>query len=140
MVSKILKRLARQGLLDSHRGTKGGYSLAKNPDDLTLVDMITALEGPIAMTQCVSLSENTCDKMDHCPMCNGWEKVNNVIVQALESMTLASMCEAFDRPMPVRMSSKEEKVTDEQETCFQLGVNVTPRDMIEIDKTEAVEY
>ena len=47
MVSKILKALARHGVLESQRGSKGGYQLARRPEQLTVADMISALEGPV---------------------------------------------------------------------------------------------
>ena len=52
VVSKILKSLTRAGLLDSIRGSKGGYRLARPPAQISVVQMITALEGPVAMTEC----------------------------------------------------------------------------------------
>ena len=54
MVSKILKLLARDGLLASHRGVKGGYSLARPAEEISMAEIIAALEGPIAITECVS--------------------------------------------------------------------------------------
>ena len=53
MVSKILKLLAREGLLASHRGVKGGYSLARHPEEISMAAIIAALEGPIAITECI---------------------------------------------------------------------------------------
>ena len=55
MVSKILKLLAREGLLASHRGVKGGYSLARPAEEISMAEIIAALEGPIAITECVSV-------------------------------------------------------------------------------------
>src|SRR5688500_5044415 len=52
MVSKILKLLARGRLLDSHRGARGGYSLAKPPREITVADILTVLEGPLGLTAC----------------------------------------------------------------------------------------
>ena len=52
VVSKILKALARDGLLESQRGSKGGYSLSRAPEEITVPEMISALEGPIGLTEC----------------------------------------------------------------------------------------
>ena len=52
MVNKILKTLTRKGLLESHRGVKGGYSLTRSPGDISVLDVIDATEGPLAITQC----------------------------------------------------------------------------------------
>jgi FeS assembly SUF system regulator len=77
-VSKILKLLARGDLLSSHRGVKGGYCLGRLPSQITVAEVITALEGPIAMTECVEHSE--------------------VVRQALSQVTLADMT----RPLVAR--------------------------------------
>ena len=57
MVSKVMKSLARAGVLESHRGSKGGFSLLRRPDELNVADMITALEGPVALTECTATCE-----------------------------------------------------------------------------------
>ena len=59
MVSKILKMLARDGLLVSHRGVHGGYTLARAPAAISVANMVAALEGPIAMTECVDETHGT---------------------------------------------------------------------------------
>ncbi|HVH88183.1 MAG TPA: Rrf2 family transcriptional regulator, partial [Terriglobales bacterium] len=51
-VSKLLKQLLQGGLLVSHRGIKGGYSLARPPQAISIAEIVAALEGPIALTEC----------------------------------------------------------------------------------------
>ena len=65
MVSKILKSLARHELLESHRGAKGGYRLARPPAQLTVADMIAALEGPLGLTEC-TLGADLCVHEKNC--------------------------------------------------------------------------
>lgn len=91
MVSKILKLLARDGLLDSHRGVKGGYALAQPPDEITVDRIIAALEGPIAITECIEHSPGDCDHEAACPTRGNWQKINHAIRRALEKITLAEM-------------------------------------------------
>ncbi|MCA9666361.1 MAG: SUF system Fe-S cluster assembly regulator [Myxococcales bacterium] len=91
-VTKILKVLARQGLLISQRGVKGGYQLAGEPREITVGRIITALEGPIAIAQCCE-NGGGCEKDDHCPVAGNWQIIDNVIRQALESITLADMAQ-----------------------------------------------
>src|SRR5215207_6380300 len=64
MVSKILKLLTKDGLLVSHRGVKGGYSLAQHPAEISMASIIAALEGPIAITECIDTSD-----CSHQPIC-----------------------------------------------------------------------
>src|ERR1700745_4168350 len=60
-VGKLLRALLRSGLLTSHRGVKGGYVLARSPELIPLAEIISALEGPIALTQCSSGVGDLCD-------------------------------------------------------------------------------
>lgn len=90
-VSKLLRLLAKEGLLESHRGVKGGYGLARRPEDITVGSIITALEGPIAITTCTSDSAGTCEHEPLCPVRSHWYLINLAIRQALDSVTLADM-------------------------------------------------
>ena len=66
-VSKLLRLLAKEGLLESHRGVKGGYGLARPAEDITVGTIITALEGPIAITTCTNDSPGECEHEPHLP-------------------------------------------------------------------------
>ena len=95
MVSKVLKILARQGLLVSRRGVKGGYSLARPADRISVVEIIHAVEGPIAMTECIESPGECC----HEPLCqlqSNWRKINEAVTQALSGIKLSDMIE----PLP----------------------------------------
>jgi FeS assembly SUF system regulator len=90
MVSKILKLLVREGLLISHRGVKGGYSLGRLPEEITMAEIITALEGPIAITECIEVSSD-CSHERLCPVRSNWQRINDAVRGALEQVTLAEM-------------------------------------------------
>ncbi|PPD35142.1 MAG: SUF system Fe-S cluster assembly regulator [Methylomonas sp.] len=96
-VSKILKILTKAGVLSSMRGAKGGYALAKEPEKITVAKVITALEGPIALTEC-SVSHKGCDQASGCRIQGNWHLINQKIAQALESVTLADMIMPFKQP------------------------------------------
>ena len=98
-VSKILKILARAGLLDSHRGMKGGYNLARAPETITVAEIITALEGPIAITECINDSPGECSQEPFCPVRGNWQMINSAIREALEGITLAEMTHALPRTL-----------------------------------------
>ncbi|MEM7480423.1 MAG: SUF system Fe-S cluster assembly regulator [Acidobacteriota bacterium] len=91
MVSKILKLLAREELLDSHRGVHGGYALARTPQEIQISEVIAALEGPIAITECVDDSPGLCSQEAICPMRSNWQIINGAIKQALDGISLAEM-------------------------------------------------
>ena len=90
-VSKILKILARSALLNSHRGVKGGYALAKSAADVTVVEIITALDGPIAITECIDDTPGECTQEPFCSVRANWQQINEAIRSALEKITLAEM-------------------------------------------------
>jgi FeS assembly SUF system regulator len=95
MVSKILKLLSRAHLLASHRGTKGGYTLARSPQSITIAEIIRALEGPIAVTECTDSVNGACDLDRRCPVRSNWQRINQAIRGALEQITLAEMSHPF---------------------------------------------
>ena len=89
-VSKILKGLVNAKVLTSTRGAKGGYILANTPDKITVASIISALEGPIAVTEC-SISLQGCEQAAGCNISGHWNVINRAIYNALESVTLADM-------------------------------------------------
>lgn len=89
-VSKLLKLLAQAGLVESFRGVNGGYSLAREAKDITVAEIVIALEGPIGMTEC-SAQSGVCDHESHCGVRVNWQRINDVVVSALQSVTLADM-------------------------------------------------
>lgn len=90
-VSKILKALARGELLASHRGVKGGYALARDPQEINVAEIITALEGPIAITECIDDAPGECCQEPICPVRGNWQRINVAIRVALEHIKLAEM-------------------------------------------------
>lgn len=103
-VSKLLKALARGGLLKAHRGAKGGYALAKPADKITVAEVISALEGPIGITEC---SANVgCGLENQCPTSMNWRRVNNAVFAALEGITLADMLAPAEDMPPARTETE----------------------------------
>lgn len=92
-VSKILKLLAREGLLESYRGAKGGYRLARSAGAISMAEIIDALEGPIAITECSS-SVGSCDQEPHCTISSHWQWINRTIHDALNGVSLEEMTQA----------------------------------------------
>ena len=90
MASKILKLLAREGVLVSHRGVKGGYGLARDPREISMAEIIAALEGPIAITECID-DVGDCAHERLCPVRSNWHRINEALLQALSGITLAEM-------------------------------------------------
>ncbi len=90
VVSKILKSLAQGGLLTSQRGAKGGYTLARRPEELTVAEIIVALEGPIALMEC-SAGPGHCDQETACPVRDPWQRIHQSILEMLKRVTLREL-------------------------------------------------
>ncbi len=90
-VAKLLNALTRESLVTSHRGATGGYTLHRRAEEITVAEIIQAIEGPIALTACVDVSGYHCDVETLCPMRGNWEEVNRAIHDALDQVTLADM-------------------------------------------------
>lgn len=99
MVSKVLKQLSRAGLLESQRGVHGGYALARPAEAISVVEIIGALEGPIAMTECIDGAPGDCEHEPSCPVRSNWHRINQAIREALDGITLAEM----SHPAPARL-------------------------------------
>ncbi len=98
MVRKILKILAREGLLVSQRGAKGGYSLLRRGERISIAEIVTAMEGPLAMTECIE-APGECRHEPVCGVRTSWQKINEVVFQALNNMTLSDLTGPFPGPM-----------------------------------------
>ena len=90
-VSKLLKELVRAGLLESQRGNSGGYTVAGPTEDITVADIIAALDGPIALTECMTEDGNVCEIEALCPTRTNWRQINDALVNALEGVSLLDM-------------------------------------------------
>lgn len=91
---KVLKLLARGGLLASHRGVRGGYGLARPATAITMTEIIEALDGPIALTDCAD-GGGDCDIAGLCTTRTNWQRINRAIREALDTVTLAEMAQAI---------------------------------------------
>ena len=95
-VSKLLKQLANAGLVESRRGVNGGYRLARDPRAISVADIVSAMEGPIGMTEC-SAHAGTCNHESHCGVRVNWQRISHAIRVALEGVTLADMISVSSR-------------------------------------------
>lgn len=101
-VSKILKLLVKAKVLNSMRGAKGGYGLARDPQYISVAAVICALEGPIAITEC-SISDDNCQQSSGCEIRGNWHLINQTIHDALESITLADLIIPVNQPEEIKI-------------------------------------
>ena len=100
-LEQLFATLRRAGLLKSQRGVKGGYSLARRPEDVTVVAVIDALEGPIALTEC---GAGSCEREASCVVRAPWQRINRVVRQSLADVRLADLI----TPPPFPSQSSQE--------------------------------
>jgi len=90
-VAKVLKLLAKGGVITSSRGIHGGYALKDKPEKISVAKVLLALEGPLELTACVHGAKECCEHTKKCPIRGQWNPVNMAMRQALEKVTLAQM-------------------------------------------------
>jgi Rrf2 family protein len=90
-VARILKRLARNGILDSHRGTRGGYEAAVDCREVTVAAVVRAMQGQIALTTCGGTGHGDCLLAGGCPVVAPLHRVTQAIRAALEDLTLGEL-------------------------------------------------
>ncbi|MDP6351991.1 MAG: SUF system Fe-S cluster assembly regulator [Alphaproteobacteria bacterium] len=90
-VSKVLANMARDGLLESIRGRDGGYRLARAPEAISVEQIISAVDGPIALTVCIEHGPGSCGLENCCPSRVNWRRINDAMSQALAGVSLAEI-------------------------------------------------
>ncbi len=106
LLMNVLKRLQRAGLLESIRGAKGGYRLARPADRISLAKLIEAVEGPVKLVRCAGAIQDgrRCTLTGHCPARRAMHKLHHHLAQTLQSVTIADL--AYDQWEPQRAAEK----------------------------------
>ncbi len=96
LLTNVLKALASCGYVESVRGARGGYRLAVDPDNINVAELVSGMEGPVHLTECVVRSprKDSCDMLDSCPIIGPVRLVQAKLNEVLASMTLANMVES----------------------------------------------
>lgn len=90
LLSKVLQKLVRSGLLTSEQGTNGGYRLSRPPQEITTLEAIRAIDGPIILTHC--FTEHTdCGQSQSCPVREPLRKVHEGILRLLSGITISDL-------------------------------------------------
>ena len=97
LMAKVLQRLARQGLVGAKHGSNGGYQLAKEPERISALDVITVIDGPVLITSCVT-NHGPCDTTERCSIKEPLRRVNDSILAVLSNVTIAQLSEDTQGP------------------------------------------
>lgn len=104
-VSKLLKSLGAAGLVTSRRGARGGYALARDPALISAAEVVAAIEGPPAVTQCSMEGGGQCEIEPWCSIASGWQRISRIVQQTLEGVTLAQLVAGSGDLLPHPLSS-----------------------------------
>lgn len=102
LMAKVLQKLARHAIVAAKHGSSGGYQLAKDPSQISALDVINAIDGPVLITSCVT-SHGNCDATDRCSVREPLRRVNESILQVLGSVTISQMSEELHEPALVEL-------------------------------------
>lgn len=92
LMAKVLQKLARNGLVGAKHGSSGGYQLSKEPNRVSALEVITAIDGPVLITSCVT-SHGACDATDRCSIKEPLRRVNESILGVLGMVSIAQLSE-----------------------------------------------
>ncbi|HKD73199.1 MAG TPA: Rrf2 family transcriptional regulator [Candidatus Acidoferrum sp.] len=92
LMAKVLQKLAKQGLVAAKHGSTGGYQLARQPDKISALEVLTAIDGPVLITSCVT-SHGNCDASERCSVKEPLQRVNESILNVLSMVTIAHLSE-----------------------------------------------
>jgi len=101
-VRKLLKKLVDAKLVNSYRGSNGGYSLSSSPKEISIANVIVAVEGPIAITEC-AISVGTCSLSKECHLKDNWGILNKFFVHTLSNISIEDMSRAMSES-PVKFN------------------------------------
>lgn len=87
-LAKIISQLSIAGLLHTSRGARGGVTLARDPQDITLLEVVEAIDGPIRLNECIG-NEGACTFDENCPIKTVWCQAQEELVQRLKNTSFA---------------------------------------------------
>lgn len=110
LLAKILQKLVQKGLLVSHAGTHGGYSLSRPADRISAAELIEAIEGPLSLTNCVS-DDGLCGQFEKCNLKSPLQRLNEIVAQTFRDLTIQEMSQQHSADLGSGFSTEPRLVT-----------------------------
>jgi Rrf2 family protein len=110
LLSKILQRLVQRGLLTSHPGIHGGYSLGRPAEKISAADVIEAIEGPVSLTNCFS-DDGMCGQFDKCNLKSPLHRLNDIVLQTFRNLTIEQMSQQQSEDFRSRFMSQDRLIS-----------------------------
>ncbi len=99
LLAKVLQRLSRQGLLEAHQGRGGGYSLARSTEDISVGEVIEAVEGPIAIAVCLKDGgRDLCELFENCTIRSPVGHIQSKLTELFDSIMIADIASGIQFP------------------------------------------
>jgi|SRR6516162_5617799 Rrf2 family protein len=105
LMAKVLQRLARHGLVAAKHGSTGGYQLTRHADEISALEVLNAIDGPVLITSCVT-NHGNCDASERCSVKEPLQRVNESILGVLSTVTIAHLSEDKDKQEPALVELK----------------------------------
>jgi Rrf2 family protein len=106
LMAKVLQKLAKNGLVAAKHGATGGYQLTRESDRISALEVLTAIDGPVLITSCVT-SHGNCDATDRCSVKEPLQRVNESILGVLSTVTIAHLSEEKQEPSLVELKGMD---------------------------------
>lgn len=106
LMAKVLQKLAKHGLVAAKHGSSGGYQLARPAERISTLEVLTAIDGPVLITSCVT-SHGNCDATDRCSIKEPLQRVNESILGVLSTVSIAQLSEDKQEPALVELKGME---------------------------------
>jgi FeS assembly SUF system regulator len=103
LTAKVLQKLAKAGLIVSRHGSGGGYQLARHPQEISAFEVISAIDGPLAITSCVT-THGECGQAPTCSVREPLRRVNDSILQILKAVTISQMSDDSAKHVLINLS------------------------------------
>lgn len=117
-IMKVLKLLSKSGLIESVRGPKGGYRLGHDPQDVNVLRVVRAIDGPVAVTRCAHSDGEPCQFEASCHASHGWGVVNQALQQTLERFTIRDFLAANPSQPPATSHSSHAHVESDHKEHY----------------------
>jgi Rrf2 family protein len=105
LMAKVLQKLAKHGLVAAKHGSTGGYQLTKHADQISALEVLSAIDGPVLITSCVT-SHGNCDATERCSVKEPLQRVNESILGVLSTVTIAHLSEDKEKQEPALVELK----------------------------------
>jgi Rrf2 family protein len=105
LMAKVLQKLAKHRLVAAKHGSTGGYQLTKHADQISALEVLSAIDGPVLITSCVT-SHGNCDATERCSVKEPLQRVNESILGVLSTVTIAHLSEDKEKQEPALVELK----------------------------------